>query len=76
MIPPKTDPCWAELLTGTNQHPFKLASAAMCVARNQRQVRQDPAALAKCVEEVYAFCSKYERLLESELEIVFNLKRV
>jgi hypothetical protein len=76
MIPPKSDPCWTELVTGKNPHQFKLASAAMCIARNQRQAKQDPQQLDKCVEDVYSFCSKFERLVGSELEIAFDMKRV
>jgi len=76
MIPPKTAPCWKALLTGQTPAKFKMAALAMCVARNQRQALQDPASLDKCVDEVHLFCTKFERLVEQELNVVFDLTRV
>jgi hypothetical protein len=76
MIPPKSDPCWKALVTGQLQHQFKLASLAMCIARNQRQVKQNPAAADQGIEDIYSFCSKFEKLVESELQTAFNLERV
>jgi len=76
MIPPKTDLCWKALVTGTNSYPFKLASLAMCVSRNQRQIKMDPSAIDQGIEDVYVFCKKFEKLVESELQDAFNLERV
>jgi len=48
----------------------------MCIARNQRQVKQNPAAADQGIEDIYSFCSKFEKLVESELQTAFNLERV
>lgn len=72
MIPPKEDPRWKDLLTGKTNHPFKVASAGMCVARNQRHVLQDPAQMAQGVAEVHAFFEKFERILADDLQVLFG----
>ena len=74
MIPPKTDPRWQQLLTGQRQHQFKVASAAMCVARNQRTVSLDasPQALEKGVDEIHTFFTKFERVVQEDLNVIFQ----
>lgn len=77
MIPPKSDPRWKDLLTGRCRHQFKLASAAMCVARNQRHVIQDssPQMIEKCVDEIHTFFSKFESIAAEDLDAIFELER-
>jgi len=74
MIPSKDDPRWKDLLTGRTQHQFKVASAGMCVARNQRHVQQDPspAAMGPCLDDVHAFFEKFERILGEDLKALFG----
>jgi hypothetical protein len=76
MIPPKNDPCWNALVTGKNQHQFKMAALAMCVARIQRQAKQGPQTIQQGIEDIHAFCCKFETLVASDVSSAFNLERV
>lgn len=48
----------------------------MCVSRNQRLVKQDAAYTQKGIDDIHGFCSKFEKLVESDLVAAFNLERV
>jgi len=74
MIPPKTDPRWKNLIEGNIQHTFKLVSAGMCLARNQRHVHlnPNPETLQAAIDEVHAFFTKYENLLAEDLPVIFK----
>lgn len=74
MLAPKEDPRWTALLNGTLQHQFQLASAAMIVARCQRQVLRDSSSmtLSKNLDELYAFFSKFENVVSDDLRAIFT----
>ena len=70
----KNDPKWKKLLDGEIKKEFKLVAAGLCVSRNQREYRMDhtPATLSKCVDDLIAFFSKYEKLVSDDLAEVLG----
>lgn len=74
MIPPKTDPRWKHILTGSLQHSFKVTSAAMCISRHQRHINHDPSpeTLAKSLDDVHAFFTRFESILAEDLQSLFR----
>ena len=74
MIAPKDSPKWRDLLSGKIQHQFQLTSAAMVVSRCQRQVTRDPSpqSIDKNVDEIHAFFTKFENLLNEDLKAIFS----
>lgn len=77
MIPPKSDPCWRDLMNGTIKHDFKLVSAGMCLSRNRRNYKLNPTEhnFEQAVEELHAFFTKYESLLNEDLPHIFLNRR-
>ncbi|GAB1456124.1 MAG: hypothetical protein RBT62_11350 [Spirochaetia bacterium] len=72
MLPPKTDQRWQDLLSGKIDHQFKLFSAGMCVSRHSREIKANPAVMAKSLDEVYAFFTKYEAIATEDLIALFG----
>ncbi len=75
MIPPKSHPAWKALVKGQRVHQFKALSAAMCVSRIVRFVQREggsPAAVDLAVEDLHAFFTKLEGMLEEDLKAIFG----
>ena len=74
MMPPKSHPKWAELLQGRLEYKFSKAAASMLLFQLRCDLKRDPSpgALARATDELHAFCSKYERMLQDDLTTIFN----
>jgi hypothetical protein len=74
MIVAKENPRWEELLTGKIKHQFRLASAAMMVARCQRSVQSDPSpqTIRKNLDDLYAFFKKFENVVYDDMKDIFQ----
>lgn len=73
-MPPINHPKWADLVTGRADYRFANAAASMLLFQLKATVRKDPspASVAKAVSQIYTFCQKYERMLQKDLETLFN----
>jgi hypothetical protein len=73
MLPPKEDQRWSKLVRNEIHHDFKSVPAGLMVSRLNRQLTSgfEHRALEQCVDELYGFFQKYERLLEEDLNAIF-----
>ena len=74
MVPERNHPKWAALIQGRLQCKFSHTAAAMLLFRLQNEVRQDVSTdtLCRAIEEMHAFFTKYERMLETEIKAIFG----
>lgn len=74
MVPEKNHPKWEALIQDRLNCKFSNSAASMLLFRLQSDVKKDtsPAALHKATDEMHAFFTKYERMLESEIKAVFH----
>lgn len=74
MVPQKAHPKWAALVQGRFEYKFSNAAASMLLFRLKTDVKRDgsPAMLGKAVDEMHAFCCKYEKFLHQDLNTIFN----
>jgi hypothetical protein len=54
-------------------HQFKFMAAGLCLARNIREITKDPTEerILRGIDEFYAFCEKYQPLLQEDLIVLF-----
>ena len=74
MVPDKNDSRWKQIVKGELSREYKTVAAGLCVARNQRAYRMDssPATMDKCVDELVAFFTRYEKLAAEDLAGLFG----
>lgn len=74
MIPTADDPKWRKILTSVDSYQFKSATAGMMFARLRRSVAADPSHrnLTKCIEEARIFLTKYQIVMQDEIESLFR----
>lgn len=74
MVPPKTHPKWSALLQGRFDYKFSNAAASMLLFRIKCDLKKDPSpfALSKAIDEMHAFCTKYQVHLQQDLKNIFN----
>lgn len=74
MVPSKTHPQWEALLAGRLDCKFDNTAASMLLCRLQNDLKSDasPAARLRAADELHAFFTKYERMLEAEIRAVFG----
>jgi hypothetical protein len=74
MVPNKSHPKWAALIEARIDYKFTRAAASMLVFQLRCDLRTDssPAAVARAVDQLHAFCVKYERMMEQDLTALFN----
>lgn len=74
MLPPKTDFKWKQLLIGEMNYQFKAVAAGLIVSRLSRSVKQDTSTenINKCIDEVYTFFIKYEKVFKDDIEAIFG----
>jgi len=74
MLPPVTHPRWAALLQDRFEYKFSNASASMLLFQLKCDLKKDPspAALAKAIDQLHAFTTKYERMLRTDLTVLFS----
>ncbi|HEY5958312.1 MAG TPA: hypothetical protein VIV60_17230 [Polyangiaceae bacterium] len=74
MIPVATDLRWKQLLLGDASYEFKTATAGMLFGRLRRSMIADPspANYAVCLQQASAFLTKYERLMQDDIEAIFG----
>lgn len=74
MVPPKTHPKWSQLLLGRFDYKFSNAPASMLLFQLKCDLRRDasPAAMSRAIDQMHAFCMKYERFVLSDLQTIFN----
>jgi hypothetical protein len=54
-LPPKTDPRWKNILTEPGCPEFSALATKLTVGRLRRDVKQQPSALQRAVEELHSF---------------------
>ncbi len=74
MVPPKSHPKWAALLQGRLDYKFSNAAASMLLFQLKGDLRANssPAALAGAVDQLHAFFTKYDRMLQPDTAAIFN----
>ncbi len=74
MVPPKLHPRWAALLQGRHEHKFNNAAASMLLFQLKADLRANgsPTAMAAAVDQAHAFFTKYERMLQADIQAIFN----
>ena len=74
MVPPNNHPKWVPLIEGRLDCKFSNAAASMLLFRLQSDVKKDasPSARLKAIDELHAFFTKYERMLEAEIKAIFD----
>ena len=74
MIPKKTDHRWKALVTGQLHHQFKCVPAGLMISRMNRKSAMDGSngTVLDCVDEVFAFFQKYERILRDDIKTLFG----
>jgi len=74
MIPQKTDGRWVRLINGKLSHNFKLVPAGLMLSRLRRQFSSaiSPKNERECVDELYDFFQKYERILQEDIKAIFG----
>ncbi|MBN1648212.1 MAG: hypothetical protein JW874_09280 [Spirochaetales bacterium] len=74
MVPDRNEPKWKEIVRGEDKREYKTVAAGLCVARNQRAYRMDPTpvTLNKCVDELVAFFTRYEKLAAEDVKALFG----
>ena len=74
MIPPKFHPRWTALLQGRVDHKFSNAAASMLLFQLKSDLRTNPspAALTAATDQLHAFFTKYERMLQADVNAIFN----
>ena len=73
MIPAKSRPEWAELLTSSVRYDFEFLALKFLMSRLRLKLEVDPeGALPECVDELHAFAEKHERQVEGDLARCFG----
>lgn len=74
MIPAKHRPEWRQLLTGTEQHPFKFLALKLVMRRLKSRIEADPSSgvLDACIDELHQFAIENEKFVANDLATVFN----
>lgn len=74
MVPAKTHPKWAALVQGRLDYRFSNAAASMLLFQLKADLRANPApsALAGAIDQLHAFFTKYDRMLQSDIAAIFN----
>lgn len=74
MIPDITNEKWKDLVLGKIDHQFKPFSVGMILSRIQREIRinKDENNLNRYISELYAFFSKYEKILDDDIKEIFG----
>lgn len=74
MLPSKSHPKWASLIQGGLDYKFSNAAASMLLfqLKSDHRSNPSPATLNASVDRLHAFCGKYERMLQSDLNAIFN----
>ena len=68
MIPPVTDPIWAEVITSQRQVPRSQVGLNMLVSNLRADYRRDPGSLSQLVARLHEFVSKYGTYYRAELD--------
>ena len=74
MLPPKTDAIWGKLVKGDISHEFKSFPASMMLSRHKRLISRDNSqqTILKLIDEAYEFFTKYENILQDDIEAIFK----
>jgi hypothetical protein len=74
MVPSKTHPKWTALLQDRVDYKFSNAAASMLLFQLKCDLKRDtsPAVLAKSVDTMHAFVTKYQRMLDGDIKAIFN----
>ena len=74
MIPQKNDVRWEKLVKGELKHEFKIVPAGLMLSRLRRQQTSlaDPKEAWQCVDELYGFFQRYERILQDDIKAIFG----
>ncbi|MBI5494519.1 MAG: hypothetical protein HY904_05785 [Deltaproteobacteria bacterium] len=74
MIPPKADERWSRLVRGDMRHQFRSVPAGLMVSRLNRSLAEagGHSSMEQCVDQLYEFFQKYERLLKDDITVIFR----
>jgi len=68
MIPPVTDPIWAEVITEKRKVPRSQVGLNMLVANLRASYSRDPESLGQLVVHLHEFVAKYGTYYRAELD--------
>lgn len=76
MLPTKNHTLWVKLVTGQSGYRCQAVPASMMLARVIRSTQRDqsPENIQRCVDEIYNFFTRYERVLEQDINAIFGIK--
>lgn len=74
MIPPKSNLIWQDMVLGRRQYELKSLAAKILLNRILLSTKLDnsPQNVAKCVDEVYNFFVKNERVVQDDIKQIFE----
>ena len=75
MLPKKNHAIWIELVTGQCGYRCQAVPASMMLARVIRSAQRDssPENVQRCVNEIHDFFTRYERVLQQDINAIFGL---
>lgn len=74
MLQPKTNPKWKEFVLAQKRYTFSFLATKMLAQRIQIAIKTDgsEANIQKCIDETYAFFTKYEKMAAGDLQQIFS----
>jgi hypothetical protein len=74
MLPAKSNIIWKKLIKGEIKHQFKSVPAGLIISRISRSIKNDesPGNINKCLDEVYEFFKKYEKIFIDDINVIFG----
>ena len=74
MLPAKTSYKWKELIQGNIDYKFKSVPAGLIISRVSRSLKNDNSDenINKCLDEVYNFFYKYQRIFQDDITAIFG----
>ncbi len=73
-VPAKSNPRWAELLTGKKTYTLKFLAAKIMLGRLARSVQANPSSLPAAIDELHTLFSKNETsaAAQGDLNTIFS----
>lgn len=74
MIPPVSDSKWIDLVLGKDEYHFYLLGLKILMSRVLKSTTNDAttANVNRCVNEVYEFFTKNEKIVQKDLQQIFK----
>lgn len=71
-LPAKSDPRWSALVSHGTTKPIKLLALKFMLTRMTLDVKKDPSAVGKNVDELHGFFVKNPKMVETDLATLFG----